>query len=414
MKFTKMSLVAALLVGSSAFAIDNVKVSGDAKLFYATDDADLGGAGATASGDLFSVNNSAGQAAIGVGLTADLAKGISAGVHVSALTTMGLQGQLVSNVWEAGNGVDDMWMVDQAWIAATAGKTTAKIGRMELDTPYVFTEKWSIIENTFSAAVVLNQDIPDTTLVGAYVGQGNGSTFGGLGNSNGAGGGYTGVVGAQNANGTTNFSQFYNGAFAAAIVNNSIKPLTLQAWYFDATKAATAYWLQADLNMEGFMAGAQYTSLTISKGLIGTTSDATNDAYALMVGYSMKDTLTAKVAYSQTGTGDGTPVGMNLAGTNQSKLYTEAWWNYGHVTGNDTASYNVTVESPVNGLFDLGLYYTNADATAKNADMSEFTLTVGKSIGALDATLAYVNTNDDAQNDGSAYNSIQAYLTLNF
>ena len=34
MKFTKMSLVAALLVGSSAFAIDNVKVSGDAKLYY--------------------------------------------------------------------------------------------------------------------------------------------------------------------------------------------------------------------------------------------------------------------------------------------------------------------------------------------------------------------------------------------
>ena len=35
MKLVKMSLLAATLVASSAFAIDNVKVSGDAKLYYA-------------------------------------------------------------------------------------------------------------------------------------------------------------------------------------------------------------------------------------------------------------------------------------------------------------------------------------------------------------------------------------------
>ena len=39
MKLVKMSLAAAVLLGASAFAIDNVKVSGDAKLFYATDNA---------------------------------------------------------------------------------------------------------------------------------------------------------------------------------------------------------------------------------------------------------------------------------------------------------------------------------------------------------------------------------------
>ena len=417
-----MSLVAALLIGSSAFALDNTKVSGDAKLFYATDDATTSGIGDT-SKDLFSAGSSAGQAAFGLGVTTDLAKGISAGGHVTALTTLGLQGQLVDNVWEATNGVDDSWWVDQAWIAATAGKTTAKVGRMELDTPYVFTEKWSIVENTFGAAVLINQDIPDTTLVGAYVGQGNGSTYLGLGNSNGAGGGIAGVVGKQNANATTNFAQFFNGAYAAGVINNSWKPLTAQAWYFDATHAATAYWLQADfdassLGVKGLTLGAQYTDLNLYKGLIGTTSDQDNDAFAAMIGYSMKDMFSAKVAYSQTGKNNvsNQGAGMNLAGTSQSKLYTEAWWNYGHVTGNDTTSYNVTVESPVNGLFDLGLYYTNADqsASAGNKDMSEFTLTAGKSFGALDATLAYVNTNDDAQNNGDAYNTVQAYLTLNF
>ncbi len=39
MKLVKMSLAAALLVGSSAFALDNLKYTGDAKLFYSTADA---------------------------------------------------------------------------------------------------------------------------------------------------------------------------------------------------------------------------------------------------------------------------------------------------------------------------------------------------------------------------------------
>jgi len=37
-----MSLAATVLFGASAFAIDNVKVSGDAKLYYYTDDKNTG------------------------------------------------------------------------------------------------------------------------------------------------------------------------------------------------------------------------------------------------------------------------------------------------------------------------------------------------------------------------------------
>ena len=39
MKLVKMSLAAAVLLGASAFAIDNIKVTGDAKVFYGTNDA---------------------------------------------------------------------------------------------------------------------------------------------------------------------------------------------------------------------------------------------------------------------------------------------------------------------------------------------------------------------------------------
>ncbi|MDQ7043657.1 MAG: hypothetical protein Q9M34_09050, partial [Sulfurimonas sp.] len=177
MKITKMSLVAALLIGSSAFAIDNIKVSGDAKLYYATDDNAgekiTNGNNDVVDSSLFNTANSAGQAAVSLSISADVTEGVSVGTKVTALSTLGLEGQLVGGVWENVSSVEDTFVVNDLWLATTVAKTTAKVGRMELDTPLVFTEKWSIIENTYEAAVLINQDIPNTTLVGAYVGGAN-------------------------------------------------------------------------------------------------------------------------------------------------------------------------------------------------------------------------------------------------
>ena len=68
-------------------------------------------------------------------------------------------------------------------------------------------------------------------------------------------------------------------------------------------------------------------------------------------------------------------------------------------------------------MVDLGAYYTQTStpvAGASDLNMKEFTLSAGKTIGALDATLAYIYTDADDQNNAQDYNSIQAYLTLNF
>lgn len=213
MKLVKMSLLAATLIASSAFAIDNVKVSGDAKLYYATND----GENMVTDAALFNKDSSAGQAALGLGLTADLTEGVSAGVHMTALTAMGLT-NIVSNVWEA--GLQDEYWFDEAWLAGTYGKTTAKIGRMTLDTPLAFTETWSIAQNTFEAGVLLNQDIPDTTLVGAYIGESNA----------GGSGQYANVVANLDGNQNTNFGLVNGGkgAYAVGAVNNSWTPLTVQ------------------------------------------------------------------------------------------------------------------------------------------------------------------------------------------
>jgi hypothetical protein len=440
MKFTKLSLVAAMLIGSSAFAIENTKVSGDAKLFYHTTDATDTSVLNRGEGELFDAASSAADVAVNLNATTDLVKtdavSVSAGAGATFLTTLGLENNLVGNVWggahtatgstganfgAGGHKVENAWWMNEAWVAATTGKTTAKLGRMELDTPLAFTEKWSIEKNTFEAAVAINTDIPDTTLVGAYIGNGNGNE--GFGQNLNGGVDVPGTSGVSalglavgsvvNANG--DFGTYgTNGAYAVGAINNSFKPLTLQAWYYDLTRLASAYWLQADLacqKVEGLMAGAQYS---------GVTADGANtkedNVYALMLGFEMKDMFTAKVAYSEVNE-DGTlgAAGFNTAtATGASKLYTETVWggNFGNVVAQGAKSTKVSVSTPANGIADLGLSYVGVDHVAANSDFAEIALTASKSFGPLDATVAYINT--DVDNGQDAENAIQAYLTLNF
>ncbi len=467
MKLVKMSLAAAMLMGASAFAVENVKISGDAKVYYSTSDAvasnGTGAVGydATTSdtdGSLFDKDSSAADAALHLNVSADLAPGmVSVGASYTVLTTLGLENNFVSNVWGGAHGatlgegntyannpvtnsvgihgakVDNASWFNEAWAAITLGHTTAKVGRMELDTPLAFTETWSIERNSFEGAVLLNQDLPDTTLVAAWVGNGNGTEAfgdGGMEQSpilNVAGTGIN-LAAAPVVNQDGDFATYgVNGAYAFAVVNNSFKPLTVQAWYYDVVRMAQAYWIQADLNLEGILLGGQYANVDASD--LVPALDA-NSVYALMAGYST-DMFTVKGAFSSVDDGAGVGAGWNTAtSTGASKLYTEAWWNYGYVSRVDTTAFNISATATLAGI-NLGAYYTNATqkdgltvtsgsgftATTKteDLDMSELTVTAGVTLlGALDVTLAYINTTADDQNDGDAYNMVQGYITLNF
>ena len=463
MKLTKMSLVAALLVaGTSAFAIDNVKVSGDAKLYYSTSDyesKDNNGAIQDQT-DIFNRNGAAAQVAFDLGITADLVKNVSTGIKFTVTDTLGLENNLVSGTWSGPIAWDDLgtndaagaattqYWVSEAWVAATAGKTTGKIGRMELDTPLAFSEKWNIVENTFGAVVVLNQDIPDTTLVGAYVGQSNGSgSAGGFATVASAGPGdspFTGYTTYNNALTALGFDKAGgSGAYAAGVVNNSWKPLTVQGWYYNVVEVADAFWLQADLNYDGVLFGAQYTemdpksTIRLDNGTGFTPTDVsslnlkTSKAYALLLGYEMKNVGTLKVSYSSTDD-EGALTIQNTATGSQTKLYTEAWWNYGIVGLSGTDAITVYAEGNVADIVDVFAQYTNAKVQPKGMqedELNEFTLGATKSFGALDAQLAYIyadmstaaNNSWVRKTEAAGYtekdttsHTIQAYLTLNF
>jgi hypothetical protein len=447
MKLVKMSLAAAVLLGASAFAIDNIKVSGDAKLYYGTNNQEastgISGVNAGGTGNLFDKANSAADAALRVGVTGDLTKNISFGVTGYALSTLGLENILVSNVWAGPHGtstngssvgaqVNDASWLGEAWVAATAGKTTVKAGRMELDTPLAFSEKWSVVPNTFEGAVVINQDIPDTTLIGAWVGKGNGvNDVNGSGINMGINNASIGIDGIVGTGG--DFHTFNNdGAYAVAAINNSLKFLTAQAWYYNIGNVADAFWLQADWDcqlIKNVKVGVQYADLS-PKGELSARVSGIKDssAYAAKLAYVGIDKLNLAAAYSAVDK-DGTLKVANVATNNlsgaQSKLYTEAYWNYGYVGAPGANSVNLTAEYDA-GIAKVGAYVTSVSAKKANQtvtdSMNEAALTVSKSFGPLDATLAYVSTdtNNDgsnsltAINSGKRFDSIYAMLQLNF
>ena len=448
MKFAKLSLAAIMAMGISAFAAD-VKVDGDVKLYYGTNDADKSG---DTSGDLFSQDQSYGDAAVRVGLTAEnLPAGLTGRISTTYLTTMGLEGRLVSGVWagydltdnteDDDKSLDGIWF-DEMYLKGTMfDKTTAIVGRQYLDTPMVFSEKWNIAANSYDAAVVVDQHIEKTTLVAAWVWRSN----------------VNGALTVSNGDGSFNdgFNTFVdNGAYAFGAVTSLIPYTTAQAWYFSADSAADTYWLQADIAPEfdteaKFVIGGQYAGTMVADSMIHELDPALDNEdatiWAVKLGVDFKG-FKVSGAYSSSDEGR---LAFNNIGGAQSKLYTEAWWNYGYVSAPDTDAYNVTAEYSWADVADFGAYYTHSEfngngdkpfvgvgldtdtfsnSLIKDDEMDEIAVTASKTFGAFDATIAYVYTDADNLNwkdengngdrdngeDGDSFNTLQVYLTYNF
>jgi hypothetical protein len=171
--------------------------------------------------------------------------------------------------------------ISQLWLATTMGKTTVKAGRMELDTPLIFTEKWNLAYNTFESIVAVNTDLPDTSIVGAWIGKHNGhGAVDNRPNTIGVTPGDLRVEGGIRLAGspgrTVNMDSFRtfgigtqaDGAYVLGAVNKSIANTTLQAWYYNVVSAADAVWLQADTKVAGMVTlGAQYATMNPSGDL---------------------------------------------------------------------------------------------------------------------------------------------------
>jgi hypothetical protein len=225
MKFAKLSLAAVAAIGFSTGAMADlskatIKPYVNTKLYYETVDQDVASAP-----DLFDKDASSGQALVQIGTKGNFNSCWGYGVEYSVADTLGLENNLVSNTRMGASPQDGSILDTQDWLSqayitfrgcgTALDKTTFKIGRQYLDTPLAFTENWNLAPNSFDAIVAVNSDINNVTLVGAYVGKGNG-TFGRV----------------------TNGQQFTNyvdsGAYALGILTNFGVPVNV--WYYNVLK----------------------------------------------------------------------------------------------------------------------------------------------------------------------------------
>ncbi len=451
MKFTKLSLVAAIAV-SSAFAGGDIapvepapvvevspwSFSGDAKLYYSTQSS-------TPGASIFDKEASAGQGAVSADVGYAFNENWKVNVGMTGLFTLGLDDSVVNQVWlNAGADIEQLQpgvpvtsVGDALWfdtlnITGTMfdGALTVVIGRQELDTPLAFSEKWNIAANTFDAAVAIVKPTDNISLIGAYIYDGNGrnnqyriSTF----DSNP--GGFTGSDGYYPIPGIAD-----SGAWAIAAVG-TFGDVTAQAWFYEVTDVADAVWLQADGKLADFTLGAQYAWMGTT-GNLETALPAANDinAWAVKAGYKL-DAINLWAAYSDV-SDDATVLYVGntataggwgpLSNGKQSKLYTEAWWNYGYVgaVGASTfaagASYNMGDLAFFNGI-NASIQYTGIRDAFTNGvigtDIDEVAAVVGTKVYGLNAQLAYIwddRTNDfNGAADGTT-DTIQLYLTYNF
>ncbi len=462
MKFTKLSLVAALAVSAAVAggdiapvepaaapveAVSPWTVSGDAKLYYSTTDGNKYNLFDKGAGDVLD-GYATGQAAISADVSYALNNNWKVNFGMTGLATLGLDDSVVSYVWlrsaASVNGkmtsVGDALWIDTANITGTAfdGKATFILGRTELDTPFVFSEKWNIAPNTFDAAVAMVKPVDALTLVAGYVydGNGNGARIGTFKNPEGGfthGDGYFPLfTGAAN--------EISDQAWAVAAIG-TVSNVTGQIWYEEVLSVAQALWVQADGNFNGFTAGAQYAYITPDSTLesaVGGPID-NSSAYAFKLGYS-KDALNVWAAYSSVDNKGVIPISntatmvggagwggkpLDAALGSQSKLYTEAWWNYGFVSQPDAQSFAGAIDYKFSN-FDVLAQYTNVQharfASADlskiyTADMDEFALVGSTKLIGLDVSLAYIYGKFDYKentNRTHSNNTLQAYVTYKF
>ncbi|MEY4504687.1 MAG: hypothetical protein RL154_983 [Pseudomonadota bacterium] len=437
MKFTsklRVSIAVACVVATtSSFAADSLeaafakgKVNGNLQAWY-INDSFTAGAGSPKTGTAGNPK-ARGQAAVGgvLSYVTDPYYGINGGATFISSNLLGQnpnagnnQGTYTATSSSAVSSIDyNSNTLSEAYIQGVYGKTTAKVGEQILDTPLATSlEGARIFLRTFKAGVLTNADIPDTTLVAAYVNgmqtsssaMYGGSVPGSLGGTNNAQAsinlGYQGmdtVAFGDLANAITGGAN--NPVWALAAINKSLPGLTAQAWFYQATNVLNAWWFQGDYkysvnNDIGLFAGAQFlneggtgtTQSSFKNGLNSTKGGITTNAlapycnggnmpsatknvpgnvstcssgissnyFAFKVGGSYEN-LTLSAAYSNTSYKDSAAMDGSLImpwGGNQTKLYTSTM--IGNATAGGTQATLWKAEYKFDGVLQ-GLYAAGA------------------------------------------------------
>ncbi len=244
-------------------------------------------------------------------------------------------------------------LLGQAYVQGQFGKTTVKVGRQQIDTPLAGSDDIRVIPNLFEAALVINTDLPSTTLIGGYV-----ARMAGLDSASdrspriGFHSMSRSALGSNVDNTTHTVGD--KGVYVLAAINNSIKDLTLQAWEYRAVDVVNALYLQADYKLEvaketALSLAAQYYNIQNigkTKDLLAMTAATGNgkanyDVYGAKASLETSVGLTPYVAFNKVseqkdGVDGGTFVFGAWGGYPEFAMADEFWYN----SGNGANSFN--------------------------------------------------------------------------
>jgi len=321
---------------------DDWKFKGQAVLYYQT--FDNWGNGALFDQGPADSDNGKAQAAAGLQVFAenkDIFKGLGAGFELSGLSSLGLEEDIVSSLvqWPSAGSLNG-GAITQAYVTYGVEKTNFKYGRQTLPkslSPFAYSEKFNVFQNTFEGLLVVNTDIEDTVLV------------------------YANVAKHNDHSSLSNFSDFHNASGAAHMVtaqNKSIKGATLTGSYYVIPEVvgaaagldADVFWLDAKFKVSGVNVALQGGSLSLD-GFDDTS------AFGAKVTGSIEE-YKWKLSYSSVN--DGALPVRNIAGSASGKksvLYTQSALNAG-VIQKDADVFNATIGTKLGkGMFTVGYTY---------------------------------------------------------
>jgi len=379
-------VVEAPAAATEAAAPSSWDFNGQAVVYYQTVEA--------GQGSLFEQANAAAAAGIQLGATTkNLIGPIGAGVELSGLSSLRLEKDVVSSLVQSATGDLTGAEITQAYLTAGLGNTSIKVGRQQLPkslSPFAFSESWKVFKNTFNAALLVNSDIPDTTLVYAYVTRSN-STLAPL----------------------ANFSKINaNGDMVHMITaqNKSISGLTLTGTYYlapDFTPAddLSVVWGDAKFTTGGYSVALQGGSVLAKDALGAGSKDTTAFGAKVGASFGMFDT---SVSYSTVD--DGSVPIHNLGTGVKTPLYTQMILNQARIkSDNDTVVLRASAKA-LGGKFMVAYDMTTDNSAAEN-DSTELDVVYKTNVGNITLLAGYVLVTQDKAEDT---NVIRVWGRYNF
>ena len=359
--------VAAMALSTTASALEDIKVDGQAKLWYETTDTNAlstaahKAASPTGDQDLFHKDSSAASVVFKLGMTGKQGN-VGFGAEMTQVSTMGLENVLVSTTrHDASVSLNPAAYVSKAYFTAPIGSATLKMGRQELSTPLLYTEKWNAVQNNFDAAVVIVPATANLTVVAAYAGQTN-----------------TGAAAPVWKAGQS-FQKIADGGYALGAMYKS-DAVGVNVWAYEVSGVAKAVWADAALKAGPVALKAYAAMITPSQDAV-----ALDDTTAFALSAGMKAGSVNLFAAASMISDDLSAIPMrNVATGKKTKLPTAGVYTDGEyvaMPGSTAVKVKAATKLGSTGIALQGVMNMNDEVTQEALETTEVDLIVTQKVG---------------------------------